>query len=122
MTRPQRTGLALLLLMWAGALAALLTMRPTTVGSSSERGSRVDEVVVGIDPNAAPLEDLIAVPSLGERRARAIIETRDKLARESPDRPAFQTPADLELVPGIGPVLRESMTPYFRFPGGTGDE
>jgi hypothetical protein len=122
LTPRQRAGLTALLLMWAGALILAMMLRPTTIGPSPEVGSRARELVVGIDPNTAPIEDLVAVPHLGERRARAIIETRERLLRESPDRVPFRTPADMELVPGIGPVLSESMAPYFRFPGMGDDE
>jgi hypothetical protein len=122
LTPGQRAGLTALLLMWAGALILVMILRPTTIGPSPEVGSRARELVVGIDPNTAPIEDLMAVPNLGERRARAIIATREELAREFPDRVPFRTPADLELVPGIGPVLSESMAPYFSFPGMGDDE
>lgn len=123
MTRKQRRGLGILLLIWAGALLLLQGFyRPTRIDRSPGVGARAGEVLVGIDPNTASLEDLVAVPHLGERRARAIIATREKLMQASPGQPAFRVPADLEAVPGIGPVLRESMTPFFRFPGGSGEE
>jgi DNA uptake protein ComE-like DNA-binding protein len=104
------------LLTLCATLGIMLWLRPTYVERNPVVGDRAGEVRAGLDPNSAPLADLMALPNMGERRARAIIETREALRAADPSQPPFQTPLDLEKVPGIGPVMREHFTPYLTFP------
>ena len=58
-----------------------------------------------LDLNTATVEDLIKLPNIGEARARAIVEYRNEIGR-------FQSVLQLESVPGIGPKILESISPY----------
>ncbi|MBA4383880.1 MAG: hypothetical protein C0410_04030 [Anaerolinea sp.] len=55
-----------------------------------------------IDLNQATLKDLIALPGIGEARANAIIDFREKYG-------AFEDLSELSYVPGIGNILLNSI-------------
>ncbi|MBW2371911.1 MAG: helix-hairpin-helix domain-containing protein [Deltaproteobacteria bacterium] len=54
-----------------------------------------------LDLNAASPEALEALPGVGPARARALVEARP-----------FASLADVERVPGIGPVMRKRLRPF----------
>ena len=61
-----------------------------------------------LNPNDASFEELEALPGLGDTRALAIIEYREK-------HPRFTSLKDLDNVPGIGPSTLKNIAPYFTF-------
>lgn len=80
------------------------------------RPSRYDELADKIDPNTADWQTLAALPGLGEKRAKTIIEYREAFTKEHPAQFAFEEPEDLMLVHGIGPAMLATMRPYLLFP------
>ncbi|HEV2294047.1 MAG TPA: helix-hairpin-helix domain-containing protein [Tepidisphaeraceae bacterium] len=56
------------------------------------RPSRYDELADKIDPNTADWQTLAALPGLGEKRARTIIQYREAFTKEHPDHHAFEEP------------------------------
>lgn len=82
------------------------------------RPPRYDELADRIDPNTADWQSLAALPGIGERKARDIIEYRERKRAEAHD-PAlvvFDAEGDLLYVRGIGPALIEGMKPHLLFP------
>jgi competence ComEA-like helix-hairpin-helix protein len=61
---------------------------------------------VGIDLSSAAIEDLVLLPGIGEKRARAIADHR---ASHGP----FSSPEDLEEISGIGPKTVERIRPFW---------
>ena len=99
------------------ALAIRLALNPLTISDPQETdGPRSGELADRIDPNTASAAELAAIPSLGEKRARAIVEFRQHFAAEHPNSAAFHAPIDLEQIPGIGAATAEMMEPYLSFP------
>jgi DNA uptake protein ComE-like DNA-binding protein len=84
--------------------------------SSSDQSGVVPEKVSLanelIDPNTASYASLRRLPGVGDMRARAIINYRQKC--EEP--PAFKKPADFKNVPGIGPGTLNAALPLMIFP------
>ncbi len=60
-----------------------------------------------LDINAASLEELMALPGIGEGLARAIVAERERSG-------AFAFIEDLTSVPGIGTARFEAIAPYIR--------
>ena len=69
-----------------------------------------------LDPNTATWQELVAIPTLGEKRAKGIVEYRQDWAKRHPGDPAFKSPVDVVAVKGIGAGTMEAMTPYLTFP------
>jgi competence protein ComEA len=67
-----------------------------------------------VNPNDAPIGSLIRLPGVGPSRANAIIGYRERFAAEN-GRRAFESPADLTKVKGIGPKTAEKMGPWLEF-------
>ena len=79
---------------------------------------RFHELADTIDPNTADWQTLAALPGIGERRARDIVDFRERKRREAGD-PAlvvFDAPGDLLYVRGIGVAIVEGLKPYLHFP------
>jgi hypothetical protein len=79
---------------------------------------RYHELADRIDPNTVDWQTLAALPGIGERRARDIVEYRERKRAEARD-PAlvvFDGPGDLLYIRGIGPALIEAMQPHLLFP------
>jgi competence ComEA-like helix-hairpin-helix protein len=64
-----------------------------------------------IDVNTATVSELTALPGIGEKRARAIVEAREQ-------RGGFKTVDELVEVRGIGPANLEKLRPYVRIGSG----
>jgi hypothetical protein len=119
-TAPQRAVLL-------GGLAALvvylfvrLAFNPTYVSDPQpEQPPRFHELADRIDPNTADWQSLAALPTIGEKRAKDIVEYRDAFVREHPGERGFSRPEDLLRVKGVGRTMVESLTPYLTF--GEGD-
>ena len=80
------------------------------------RPQRYDELADKIDPNTADWQSLAALPAVGEKRAKTIIEYREAFTKQHPDHLAFEEPQDLLLVRGIGPSMLATLRPYMLFP------
>jgi DNA uptake protein ComE-like DNA-binding protein len=112
----QRRGLSLLLGILTLILAIRLTLNRNTVPDPQPaEGPNSRELADRIDPNSASEAELAAIPTLGEKRAEAIVEFRRQYNARHPNRPAFTILPDLEQVSGIGPAMAEMMEPYLVF-------
>jgi len=80
------------------------------------RPPRYDELADRIDPNTADWQTLAALPALGEKRAKTIVEHREAYTKRNPGRFAFVEPEDLMDVRGIGPSMLATLRPYLLFP------
>ncbi|MGB7156802.1 MAG: helix-hairpin-helix domain-containing protein [Tepidisphaeraceae bacterium] len=80
------------------------------------RSPRYSELADKIDPNTADWQSLAALPGLGEKRAKTIIEYREAFTAKNPGNLAFSEPEDLLLVRGIGPSMLATLRPYLLFP------
>ena len=74
---------------------------------------RAAEPADRIDPNTAEWQDLAAIPDLGEKRAKAIVEFRD--ARRATRNPVFTSADDLLAIRGIGVATVTKLKPYLVF-------
>ena len=72
--------------------------------------------LLGIDPNAADCQTLSAIPTLGEKRAKAIVAYREQSRSQHANAVAFREPSDLLRVRGIGQATMENLRPYLIFP------
>ena len=71
-----------------------------------------------INPNVAPWWELAVLPRIGRVTAGEIIRYRVSAragATAQDNGPAFQCPADLDRVRGIGPVTLQRIGPYIDF-------
>jgi DNA uptake protein ComE-like DNA-binding protein len=82
------------------------------------RPPRYNELADRIDPNTADWQTLAALPGIGERKARDIVEYRERKRAEArdPGLIVFDAEGDLLYVRGIGPALIEAMRPHLLFP------
>jgi hypothetical protein len=116
-TGSQRAVLIALLGCLLVYLVIRLILNPLYVSNPQPaRPPRYDDLADKIDPNTADWQALAALPALGEKRAKTIIEYRDAFTKEHPDHLAFEEPEDLLLVRGIGPSMLATLTPYLLFP------
>jgi DNA uptake protein ComE-like DNA-binding protein len=79
-------------------------------------GSRAAELDARIDPNTADWQTLAAIPSLGEKRAKAIVAYRQQARASNPRSLTFRSPDDLLQVRGIGAATVENLRPFLSFP------
>jgi DNA uptake protein ComE-like DNA-binding protein len=86
-----------------------------------ETPPRYDELADRIDPNAVDWQTLAALPGIGERRARDIVEYRERKRNDAgdPRLAVFKVPGDLLYVRGVGVAMMEAMKPYLLFPPAT---
>jgi hypothetical protein len=121
-TEPQRRVILLLLTVLLVFLAARYACNSMYVSDPQpDLPRRYDQLADRIDPNTADWQTLAALPNIGERRARDIVEYRERkrdLARQ-PDLVVFHNPNDLLYVRGVGAAIVESMKPYLLFPPAT---
>ncbi len=82
-------------------------------------------VLSTIDPNAAPWYELSLLPRIGPSLAWEIVDHREAICRDRADGAtgeracrAFNSPADLDAVRGIGPVTLQRIGPFLRFEDG----
>ncbi|MCS7174935.1 ComEA family DNA-binding protein [Pseudothermotoga sp.] len=96
----------LLLLLFVGVL--LLSGAVVELGTRKVQQSTVTSrksVELPIDLNSATEQELMSLPGIGQSKAKAIIEYRQKNG-------PFRTLSDLERVPGIGKKTIEKLAPY----------
>jgi hypothetical protein len=118
-TDSQRRVLLVLLTVFLVFLAARYAFNTMYVSDPQpEAPPRFDELADRIDPNAADWQTLAALPGLGERKARDIVEYRERKRSQAHD-PAlvvFDAPGDLLYIRGIGVAIVEGLKPYLEFP------
>ena len=113
----QRRALLVLLAVFLLALVARLALdRQFVSNPQPAHGARYDELASRIDPNSADWQTLSAIPTLGERRAKAIVAYREQAQSQGSTPPAFRNPKDLLRVRGIGQATIENLRPYLIFP------
>ncbi|MDB5294994.1 MAG: hypothetical protein JWO31_977, partial [Phycisphaerales bacterium] len=113
----QRRAMAVVL---AGVLAVLawraVRDRAFVPDPQPDRPARFDELADRLDPNTAEWQELVAIPTLGEKRARAIVEYRQEWAARHAGAPAYKAATDLSVVKGIGPSMTDALERYLTFP------
>lgn len=87
----------------AGALAAPVAHAATGDAKTPGAASAASPVNV----NTATLDELTALPGIGEKRAEAILEMRKQKG-------GFKSVDELTEVKGIGPANLEKLRPYLR--------
>lgn len=113
----QRSTLAVIILVFVAALAAVRFLHPFRYDNPPMADApRADRLVTKLDPNTADAAALAALPLIGPSRAQEIIDYRDRWQSDHPDQPAFTTPDDLLKVKGIGKSTLETLRPYLHFP------
>jgi DNA uptake protein ComE-like DNA-binding protein len=80
---------------------------------------RAAELADRIDPNTCDWQTLAAIPSLGEKRARAIITFRDQALAAGQGPIIFHKVSDLTHVKGIGNAMADNLEPYLIFSSAT---
>ncbi len=78
--------------------------------------ARESELADRIDPNTADAATLSALPLIGDKRAEDIVAYRKRYTADHPGRVAFEHPADLMLIRGIGTATIAQLTPFLIFP------
>ena len=116
-TLPQRRALILLLAVLLVGLCVRYAFNRSYVSDPQPvQGSRAGELASRIDPNSASWEELAAIPSLGEKRSRAITDYRDGVRARDPAAVVFRSANDLMRVKGIGRATADNLKPYLIFP------
>ena len=116
-TASQRGVLIALLGCFLAYLLVRHVLHPLYVSNPQPaRPPRYADLADRIDPNTADWQTLAALPALGEKRAKTIVEYREAFTSKNPGSPAFQEPEDLLLVRGIGPSMLATLRPYLLFP------
>ena len=117
-TLPQRRALIVLLGVLLASLCVRYALNRSYVSDPQPaQGSRAGELASRIDPNSANWEELAAIPSLGEKRSKAIVEYRDGVRARDPAAVVFRSANDLMRVRGIGRATADNLKPYLIFPG-----
>ena len=118
-TEPQRRVLLVLLTVLLVFLATRYACNTIYVSDPQpELPPRYHELADRIDPNTADWQTLAALPGIGERRARDIVDYRERKRKEAgnPALVVFDAPGDLLYVRGIGVATVEALKPYLLFP------
>lgn len=102
--RAALSGAALLL---ASALAGIVAN-----GAADRTPPGMERAALRLDLNSASRAELMLLPDVGEVLADAIIAERET----TDGQPAFQSPADVDRVRGVGPRRIEKLRPHLRFP------
>jgi len=117
-TAAQRRFLAGSLLCAAIALLILRFVHPVYVSDPEpSQGSRFAELQDRIDPNTASAAALATLPSLGEKRAKEIVDFRDAYAKNHPGQVAYKSSRDLLKLKGVGVSIVANIEPFLIFPG-----
>ena len=116
-TLPQRRALLLVLSGFALILGVRLACNPAFVSNPQpDEPPRYRDLADRVDPNAADWQTLAALPTLGEKRAKAITDYRDERLRARPGETVYRAPRDLMAVRGIGAAMVVTLRPYLVFP------
>lgn len=113
----QRRALVVLLSAFVVAVAIILLRNPVHVDDPMPSQSpRYDELVDRLDPNTADVATLSALPQLGPRRAKDIVDYRDRIHASDPSRIVYAKLDDLLRVKGVGSAMLQHLEPYLSFP------
>jgi len=116
-TLPQRRALLLVLTAFGLILGIRLACNPAYVSDPQpDEPRRYHDLADRIDPNTADWQTLAALPTLGEKRARAITDYRDERLRDRPGEIVYKAPRDLMAIRGIGAAMVVTLRPYLIFP------
>ena len=114
---PQRRALIVLLSVLLAALSARYACNRRYVSDPQPtQPARYNELASRLDPNTATWQELAAIPSLGEKRAKDIVAFRERALQTDPSRTVFRSPADLTQIKGIGISTAQNIQPYLVFP------
>jgi len=116
-TARQRTALLMILVPVIAYIVVRTLRNPAYVPDPQPiEPSRANELADRIDPNTADVETLGALPTLGEKRAKLIVEYRDRYQKLFPNAgPVYQRPEDLLRIRGIGVATVEQIKPFLTF-------
>ena len=113
----QRRALIVLLSLLLASLAIRYACNPVYVSDPQPaQPARYNEMASRLDPNAATWQELAAIPSLGEKRAKDIVAFRDRARQADAGAIVFRSPPDLMRVKGIGNSTARNVEPYLVFP------
>ena len=116
-TAAQRRALVIVLLIFIACLIVALIRKPASIlDPMPDKSARFDELVDQIDPNVADAETLSALPQLGPKRAKDIVEYRERIRAGDASRVVFKKLDDLMRVRGIGAAMTEHLNPFLKFP------
>ena len=116
-TAAQRRALAGVLVTFLACLGVALVRNPSHVTDPMPaEAPRFEELADTLDPNIADAESLSALPQLGARRARDIVEYRERIRSGDPTRVVYTKLEDLLRVRGIGATMMKHVEPYLVFP------
>jgi hypothetical protein len=116
-TSSQRRGLAVVLTIIIVVLGIRWAFNREIVDQPMPaQGPLADQLEDRLDPNTATAAQFGAIPDLGEKRAQAIVDFRDKWMADHPGKKLFMEREDLLRIKGIGPATEEMMSQYLRFP------
>ncbi len=114
----QRRALIVVLAVLCVVFAARLACNPVYVSDPQPAlPERFNELADRIDPNTADWQTLAALPTIGEKRAKAVVAYRERLRERQPDAVAFHGPEDLIAVKGFGRATVNALRPHLIFPG-----
>jgi competence protein ComEA len=91
----------------AAAFAVALAAPASFAAAGDARSPAVASAPAAVNLNTATLEELTALPGIGEKRAQAILEMRKQKG-------GFKSIDELAEVKGIGPANLEKLRPYLR--------
>jgi len=116
-TASQRRALIALLFILLVALGVRLALNRHYVSDPHPpQGTRYEELATRIDPNTADWQTLAAIPTLGEKRAKQIVEYRQRMQAGDPNAIVFHAAADLLRIRGIGRATIDNLQSYLIFP------
>ncbi len=121
-TPSQRVALVAVLTILFAALWIARLRDPVIVPDPPGDGPRAAELSTRLDPNTADAAALSALPGLGEARAHAIVDYREKVRARRPGQPVFRSGRDLLPIRGIGASTVNNLEPYLVFPASGGPE
>src|SRR5690348_8383000 len=109
-SRRQRVALAVLVLVVAVGLFVRAVWNPGRVGDPLPgAGERAGWLATRIDPNTADWPAWAALPLIGEKRARQIVEWREQFQSGHPGEVPFERAEDLMKVKGVGKATVETL-------------
>jgi len=115
-TMPQRRALLVMGVLFWAALGIRWAFDRVYVPEGNDLPSpRAIDLAGKIDPNTASWQTLAAIPSMGEKRAQAIVAYRDKAIAAGHGAIVFRSATDLERVKGIGTATAANLEPYLSF-------
>jgi len=115
-TRQRKALWALLICFWL-ALAVRWTFNRVYLSDAPDAAApRSAELADRIDPNVCDWQTLAAIPTLGEKRAQAIVAYREKSIAAGHGPIVFHAISDLTHVKGVGPSTIENIEPFLMFP------